>query len=49
MFVEDGDPSQNFKAAKTALPKIGTRQFSIPTHSTEFNPAGNASNLVNKK
>ena len=30
VFVQDGDPSQNSKAAKTALEKIGAVKFSIP-------------------
>ena len=29
VFVQDGDPSQNFKAAKTALDKIGAIKLSI--------------------
>ena len=37
-FVQDGDPSQNSKAAKTALDKIGAVQFSIPSRSSDLNP-----------
>ena len=49
MFVQDGDPSQNSKAAKTALDKIGAVQFSIPPRSPDLNPIENAFNLVEKK
>ena len=49
MFVREGDPSQNSKATKTALDKIGAVQFSIPPRSPDLNPIGNAFNLVEKK
>ena len=49
MFVQDGDPSQNSKAAKTALEKIGAVQFSIPPRSPDLNPIENVFNLVEKK
>ena len=48
VFVQDGDPSQNFKAAKTALNKIGAVQFSIPPRSPDLNPIENVFNLVEK-
>ena len=51
-LVQHGDPSQNFKAAKTALDKIaaiGAVQFSIPLCSPDVNPIENAFNLVEKK
>ena len=49
MFVQDGDPSQNSKAAKTALEKIGCVQFSIPPRNPDLNPIENVFNLVEKK
>ena len=49
VFVLDGDPSQNSKAAKTALEKIGAVQFSIPPRSPDLNPIENGFNLVEKK
>ena len=48
MFVQDGDPSQNSKAAKNALEKIGAVQFSIPPRSPDLNPIANAFNLIEK-
>ena len=41
VFVEDGDPAQNSKAAKTALDKIGAVQFSIHPRSPDLNPIKN--------
>ena len=49
VFVQDGDPIQNSKAAKTALDKVGAVQFSIPHRSQDINPIENAFNLVEKK
>ena len=49
MFVQDVDPSQNSKAAKTALDKIGAVRFSIPPRSLDLNPIKNAFNLAKKK
>ena len=49
MFVQDVDPSQNSKAAKTALDKIGVVQFSIPPPFPDLNRIENAFNLVEKK
>ena len=49
VFVQDGDPSQNCKAAKTALDKIGAVQFTIPLRSPDLHPIENALNLVEKK
>ena len=49
VFVLDSDPSQNSKAAKTALEKIGAVQFSIPPRSPDLNPIENVFNLVEKK
>ena len=49
VFVQNGDPSQDSKAAKNALDKIGAVQFSIPPRSPDLNPIENAFNLVEKK
>ena len=49
VFVQDGDPSKNSKAAKTAVDKFGTVQFSISPHSMDLNPIENAFKLVEKK
>ena len=48
VFVQDGDPSQNSKAAKTALDKNGVVQFSISFRSLDLNPIENTFNLVDK-
>ena len=48
LFVQDGDPSQNSKAIKTALDKMGP-VLSIPPNRPDFNPTENAFNLVEKK
>ena len=49
VLVQDGDPSQNSKAAKTTLYKIGAVQFTIPLRSPDLHPIENAFNLVEKK
>ena len=49
VFIQDGDPSQNPKAAKTALDKIGAVQFSIPPRFPDLNPIEHTFNLVEKK
>ena len=49
VFVQDGHPSPNFKAAKTALDKIGVVQISIPPRGPDLNSMENAFNLVKKK
>ena len=49
VFVQDGDPSQNSKAAKTALDKIGAVQFSIYPRSLDLNPIESVFNLVEQK
>ena len=49
VFVQDGDLSQNFKATKTAIDKIGAVQFSITTRSLDHNLIGNVFNLLEKK
>ena len=42
MFVQDGDPCQNSKAAKATLDKIGAVQFRIPLRSPNLNLIENA-------
>ena len=49
VFVQDGDPSQISKTAKTTLDKMGAVQFSKPPHSPDLNPIENSFNLVEKK
>ena len=49
MVVQDGNLSQNSKAAKTALDKIGSVQFSIPPRSPDLSSIENAFNLVETK
>ena len=49
MSVQDGDPSQNSKAIKTALDTMGPVQFTIPPNRPDLNPTGNAFNLVEVK
>ena len=45
VFVQDGDPTQNSKAAKTALDKIGAVQFSIHPRSPDLNPIKNGKKI----
>ena len=49
VFVQGGDPIQNFKDAKIALDKIVAVQFSIPPRSPDLDPIEIAFNLVEKK
>ena len=49
VFVQDSDPGQKSKAAKTALDKIGAVQFSILPRSPDLNPIENAFNLFEKE
>ena len=49
VVVQDGNLSQNSKAAKTALDKIGSVQFSIPPRSPDLSSIENAFNLVETK
>ena len=46
VFVQDGDPSQNFKPAKIVLDKIDAVQVRKPPRSPDLNPIENAFNLV---
>ena len=49
MFVQDSNPGQKSKAAKTALDQIGAVQFSILPRSPDLNPIENAFNLFEKE
>lgn len=49
IFLQDGDPSQNSKAAKVELTNLGYKIFSIPPRSPDLNPIENLFNLVDKK
>ena len=49
MFLQDGDPRQNSKAAQTALQHLGMQCFSIPARSPDLNPIENLFHLVNNK
>ena len=49
VFVQDGDPSQNSKAAETVLDKLGVVQFSFPPHSLDLNPIENTFNFSQEK
>ena len=49
VFVQDDDSSQNSKAAKTGLDKIGDVQLSISQRSPDFNAIENAFSLAEKK
>ena len=49
VFVQDGNPSQNSKDAKTTLHRTGAVQFSIPPCNPDLNPIENIFNLVGKK
>lgn len=48
-FLQDGDPSQNSKLAKTEIDKIGAVQISIPPRSPDINPIENFFNLIEQK
>ena len=48
LFLQDGDPSQNSKAAKAAMDSIGCRLFTIPPRSPDLNPIENIFHLIGK-
>ena len=48
VFVQDDDPSQNYKAGKTALDKISAVRFSTIPRSPGLNTMENSFNLVGK-
>ena len=46
LFLQDGDPSQNSKAAKKQLRKLGLEIFPIPARSPDMNPIENFFHLI---
>lgn len=48
LFLQDGDPSQNSKAAKDAMDCLPCRLFKIPPRSPDLNPIENFFHLVGK-
>ena len=49
LFLQDGDPSQNSRAAKDAMDEIPCRLFKIPPRSPDLNPIENVFHLVGKR
>lgn len=49
LFVQDGDPRQNSKAAKDAMEEVNAEMFAIPARSPDCNPIENFFNLVSEK
>ena len=49
LFLQDGDPSQNSKAAKAVMYSIGCRLFTIPPRSPDLNPIENIFHLIGEK
>jgi transposase len=47
-FVQDGDRSQNSKAAKEAMKRVKAEIFHIPAKSPDLNPIENVFHLTNK-
>lgn len=48
IFIQDGDPSQNSAAARSAFKAIGAKLFSIPPRSPDLNPIENLFHLVKR-
>ena len=46
LFIQDGDPSQNSKAARVKLEACGAKLIKIPPRSPDINPIENFFNLV---
>ena len=46
LFLQDGDPSQNSKKAKTAFEEVGCTVFPIPPRSPDINPIENVFNIL---
>lgn len=46
LFVQDGDPSQNSKAARDALAEVNAELLAIPPRSPDLNPIENIFKLV---
>ena len=49
LFIQDGDPSQNSKAARVKLEACGAKLIKIPPCSPDINPIENFFNLVEMK
>ena len=49
MFLKDGDPRQNSKAAREAMSEIGCSMFATPPCSPDINPMENMFNIVRKE
>ena len=49
IFLQDGDPSQNSKAARELITKCGATKHAIPARSPDVNPIENLFNLVCQK
>lgn len=48
LWIQDGDPSQNCKTARTAWENLGANLISIPARSPDLNPIENVFNLAVK-
>ena len=48
-FIQDGDPSQNSKAAKKEMELLNVQLFSIPPRSPDINPIENVFHLLDRK
>ena len=46
LFIQDGDPSQNSKAARDALAEVNAELLPIPPRSPDLNPIENVFKLV---
>jgi len=49
LWLQDGDPRQVSKAAKTAWEHLGSKHFEIPARSPDINPIENMFHLVRKQ
>ena len=49
LFLQDGDPSQNCKAARKVMESYGVKQISIPARSPDINHIENFFNLTSSK
>ena len=49
LFLQDGDPSHNCKAARKVMGSYGVKHISIPTRSPDINPIENLFNLISSK
>ena len=48
-FLQDGDPSQNSRAAMRAIDRISAKKMGIPARSPDLNPIENVFHLVKRK